>query len=608
MSEEATETQASLDAKEQVKPEVEPASNDLESPQVIDTNASTENINVPVVGVSAEILEESEVDSDELVETQSAESNIELPAGEEAKLESSNLGSDDLFAKYELLQKEIDSLNSEIQETDDDLIDKQEKLEKLISVQEELHVWVEKHRRSFAWKFSEQLRLAKKALDADESTIREFASTESDLEFGFGEKTRKWFMRRFMLNFLITWGIVGLVLYLHKYAENISDSIARNVSNQGWNQFLTSVVQNTIGPNYGRFIFYVFLISFVHFCGLLFEYSRKNNDYAEHVAVESSKTLAMESGIHKVRESKEIIDSLHPQVNQVISILSLGLHNPWKVSEEAMFFKGSVPDATALPASIDISIPTISSTSPEYEELIAKTMNKIQIPGWRAAAFENALQVLSNANGFGHNGMALRELDEDQRRSGKRQMLLNIENVRDYLAAIGDKLVENLAAEVQETVLPTVQPKVVSLKPDPLGDLELSGSLIKNDTDLMTAWESKLSEIGGTAAPWSSETFSNSGSASKKHESLESVFMASSRVKDMAESSVESHADIEPGSRPFEVAIRVDFSGWCKPYEVGIFEDYQPTQEQLARWNKTVIKDETEPETNEPEAPFGGLI
>ena len=273
-----------------------------------------------------------------------------------------------------------------------------------------------------------------------------------------------------------------------------------------------------------------------------------------------------------------------------------------------MFFKGSVPDATALPASVDICVPTLSSTSPEYEEMIAKTMNRIQITGWRAAAFESALQVLATANGFGHNGMALRELDEDQRRSGKRQMLLNVENVRDYLKTIGDNLVEKLAAEVQEIVLPTVQPKVVSLKPDPLGELELSGSLITDESDLTTPWESKLSEIGGSAAPWSSETFSNSGSASKKHESLESVFMASSRVKDLAESSVEAHADIKPGSRPFEVAIRVDFSSWCKPYEVAIFEDYQPTSDQLRRWNRNPDVSNTNSQSEEPEAPTGGLI
>ena len=75
-----------------------------------------------------------------------------------------------------------------------------------------------------------------------------------------------------------------------------------------------------------------------------------------------------------------------------------------------------------------------------------------------------------------------------------------------------------------------------------------------------------------------------------------------------SESSVEAHADIKPGSRPFEVAIRVDFSSWCKPYEVAIFEDYQPTSDQLRRWNRNPDVSNTNSQSDEPEAPTGGLI
>jgi hypothetical protein len=41
---------------------------------------------------------------------------------------------------------------------------------------------------------------------------------------------------------------------------------------------------------------------------------------------------------------------------------------------------------------------------------------------------------------------------------------------------------------------------------------------------------------------------------------------------------------VNPGARPFEVAIRVDLSEWCKPDEVAVFSDFKPTQEQIARW------------------------
>ena len=43
---------------------------------------------------------------------------------------------------------------------------------------------------------------------------------------------------------------------------------------------------------------------------------------------------------------------------------------------------------------------------------------------------------------------------------------------------------------------------------------------------------------------------------------------------------------VRPGARPFEVAIRVDLSDWCKPDEVAIFSDFTATPEQIERWSR----------------------
>jgi len=139
--------------------------------------------------------------------------------------------------------------------------------------------------------------------------------------------------------------------------------------------------------------------------------------------------------------------------------------------------------------------------------------------------------------------------------------------------------------------------------------LELSGSLLKDDSEEISRWEVKLSEIAGHAAPWSSETFSTAGAANKKHESLESVFLASDRVQGLAAKGIEAHADVRPGSRPFEVAIRVDLSQWCKPNEVAIFEDFQPSAEQLNRWNRSSSSEQSSTSSEAPpEAPDGLVI
>ena len=549
---------------------------------------------VPEVEVEVVAAAESEDESiEESIEPQPVVSakvaESALPAGE-VKIEPKVVApvtEEQLLKRVGELRSKIDSYIFEIDLTDDALEKAQDKHDRIVAVQEEFVDWVDKRRASYAWKLVERLRDYREELNSDEASIRAFAAEETKLEFGFAEKTRKWFMKRFMLNFTISWVTIIILYLLHRSAGSISSWVTENVGNAGWEKFLQLLIENLIGPGFWNVLGYIFGLSLAHFIVLLFAYSRRNSEYSQHVAEESARTLAMDNGIHDVREARERIDSLHPQVPQVLEILSLGLHNPWKVNEEALLFSGSIPDASKMPASVEIAVPTISKSSPVYEELVYKTMNEIQIQGWRSEAFTRVIQKLSSSLGFGHNNMALRELDEDQRRSGKRQLLLNVASKKEAFELIGDELVETLTAITQEKILPTVQPVVATLKPNPLADLELSRSLLKDDSKGISRWELKLSEIAGHAAPWSSETFSIAGAANKKHESLESVFLASDRVKGLAARGIEAHADVRPGSRPFEVAIRVDLSQWCKPNEVAIFEDFQATTEQLKRWNRS---------------------
>ncbi len=517
------------------------------------------------------------------------------------------LTEEQLIGRIGDLRSQIDSYIYEVDATNDALEIAKDKHERILAVQEEFADWVEKRRASYAWKLVERLRGYRENLNSDEAVIRKFAAEETELDFGFAEKTRKWFMKRFMLNFTISWITIIILYLLHLSADSISSWVTQNLSNFGLQKFLQLLIQHLIGPGFWNVLGYIFGLSLVHFIALLFAYSRRNSEYSQHVAEESARTLAMDNGIHEVREARERIDSLHPQVPQVLEVLSLGLHNPWIVNEEAMFFSGSIPDASLMPASVEIAVPTISKSSPIYEELVYRTMNEIQIPGWRSESFTRVIQKLASSIGFGHNGFALREIDEDQRRSGKRQQLLNIAGGKAPFVEIGEELVEKLTAITQEKILPTVQPVVATLKPNPLADLELSGSLLKDDSESISRWEVKLSEIAGIAAPWSSETFSIHGASNKKHEYLESVFLASDRVQGLASKGVEAHADVRPGSRPFEVAIRVDLSQWCKPNEVAIFEDFQPSADQLSKWDNAPSTNSTEAQ-NTLDVPTGLIL
>jgi hypothetical protein len=565
---------------------------------------STENPDLSV-DLSVDLSEEA----DNPIEKSATDSAI-YPSQIEDELTSSNLdeakndslqdeespeleGELDGFVSEQQLEERLRQLQSQIDahifEIDStlDAIDKAERdFERIIAVQENFEDWVTERRASFAWKLMDRLHNYREDLDSDESKIKNYAEEEFKLDFGFAERTRKWFLSNFLINILISLITITILYLLHRSSPAISSYVANNVQNDSWRNFLQNIISFFIGSGFWNIILWIAALSFAHFFALLFSYSRRNSEYQKHVLKESARAKKMEEGIHKVLESRERIDSLHPQVLQVLEVLSLGLHTPWLIDEKAMSFNGSLPDSSNLPVSLELSTPVISKSDPVYEELVFKAMNEFQIPGWRSESYNRVIQKLANSIGFGQNELALRELDEDQRRSGKRQLLLTMTHKDDIYKLIGDDLVEQLAGVIQEKILTTVQPLVETLKPNPLADLELSSFVLRDEFEEQSRWEAKLSEIAGFAAPWSSETFSTAGAASKKHEYLESVFLASERVQGLAVKGIEAHSDVRPGSRPFEVSIRIDLSAWCKPNEVLIFEDYQPSADQLNRWSK----------------------
>lgn len=495
------------------------------------------------------------------------------------------LSEEELLKRISKLEKEIANLAESASQADQLMEVKGDQLEGNIRVQEEFSDWVTKRRASYAWQLLDRLKGHEKNLALDEKLIRDFSEATPVIPEGFSESTRKWFMKRFWLNFTISWTAVILLLLVDKFSDQLSTWMAdlfggRSFLKMGLNYFL----EQAIGLSLAQVIGTIFGFSLLTFIGLLFSYSRKNSEYQQLVAEESSRTLAIEKGIDAVKAARERIDSLHPQVPQILEVLSIGLHQPWIINNESLMFNGTVPDTAKLPSCVEVAVPTIAPKSPKYEELVNKAMNQIQIPGWRAEAFDKVMQSLAESIGFGSNNMAVRELEEDHRKSGKRQLIATASKNPEPATLIGEALVEHYTRVVQEKVLPFAQPQVVSLRPDPLEGLHLDGSLSVSSNTHAVNWQEKLAEIADLASPWSVASFSSSGTANNRHQHVESIFIASDRVP--SREGVIKESAVNPGARPFEVSIRVDLSEWCKPDEVAIFSDFKPTKEQIERWSR----------------------
>ena len=541
--------------------------------EIEDTQIASESVEeVEAVELSAKAEAESAVEPPEVVKTPTQPQVLSMSEPE-------------IRRRIASLEGEISKLSDSATHTDQQMEAKGDELEELVGVQEEFTDWVTKRRASYAWQLMNRLKGHQKDLELDEKLIRDFSESAPVIPENFGESTRKWFMKGFWLNFSISWIVVIILLLINRYSDELSTLMAdafggRSFLKMGLDFFL----QQAIGLSLPQVIAAIFGFSLLSFIGQLFAYSRRNSEYEQLVAEESNRTLAMEKGIDSVKQARERIDSLHPQVPQLFEVLSVGLHQPWIVNHESLMFNGSIPDTAKFPSCVEVAVPTIAAKSPKYEELVNKAMNQIQIPGWRAEAFKNVMQSLAESIGFGSNNTAVRELDEDHRKTGKRQLVVNASKNPDPATLIGEALVEHYTRIVQEKVLPFSQPQVISLRPDPLAGLQLDGSLSVSGSAYEVNWQEKLAEIADLASPWSALSFSDKGTANNRHQHVESIFIASERVP--SREGVIKESAVNPGARPFEVAIRVDLSEWCKPDEVAVFSDFKPTQEQLERWSR----------------------
>jgi hypothetical protein len=585
---------------------VENMSEDAVAEDAVDL-AETEDTGEAEDTVATEELSEAEdqVETEETEETEESEESPEVPEAVAAPAEvepeqvveaaaeavapveppQESMSEDEIRKRIATLETEITKLAESASLSDQQMEAKGDELEELVGVQEEFTDWVTKRRASYAWQLMNRIKGHERDLALDEKLIRDFSESAPVIPEGFSESTRKWFMKRFWLNFSISWIAVIILLLINRFSDQLSTWMAdafggRSFLKMGLDFFL----RQAIGLSLPQLISVIFGFSLLTFIGQLFAYSRRNSEYQQLVAEESNSTLAMEKGIDSVKQARERIDSLHPQVPQLFEVLSVGLHQPWIVNNESLMFNGSIPDTAKLPSCVEVAVPTITAKSPKYEELVNKAMNQIQIPGWRAEAFKNIMQSLAESIGFGSNNMAVRELDEDHRKTGKRQLVVTASKNPDPATLIGEALVEHFTRVVQEKVLPFSQPQVVSLRPDPLAGLQLDGSLSMSGSAYEVNWQEKLAEIADLASPWSALSFSEKGSNNNRHQHVESIFIASERVP--SREGVVKESAVNPGARPFEVAIRVDLSDWCKPDEVAVFSDFKPTKEQLERWER----------------------
>jgi hypothetical protein len=462
-----------------------------------------------------------------------------------------------LIDENKLHKKRLAEIKSTLQEKDLALGEIETKIEFLKTSHENLSEWYQDKSDSFAARFIFRLNEAKLRLENDEFSIRKWLSTGVQLDTSFVKKVRNWFVKRFLVSLLFM-GLGILTTYLiNRYYKN--DVIS---------------ALNQISMSITNIYFIILSIYIIYLSGLIFNYSRKWSKHRRELSIASSQAVAMLSSLEYIRQARLRIDSLHPQMEQYLQILSAAIHAPWKVPDDLLNFKSSETQTNFLPEGVDIAAPFLGMKDNKFNVLVNKTVSRLFTNGWRREAFDNLISKMSENAGV---SVSIGELDRDARRNGLRSLYLKLHSEsyagdNEILVEAAKDRIKLVVPIVQREILTQFQPPVSSVKDDPLNGLELGEDLVDTPENYYQ-WDDFLTNIAGPSSPWSPLVFSNEGILRGRQEKINRSFiLGSSRLSKNDIDSVEFIETTSNSTRPVDLLLRVDLSHWCSAGEVKVFE------------------------------------
>ena len=454
-------------------------------------------------------------------------------------------------------KKRISEIKVALVEKENELGNLELKIDFLTTAYESLASWYENKSKSFTSKFLNRLSEVKSLLDSDEFKVRDWLSKGIEIDMNFVKRLRTWFVKRYLISLLFT-GVITLVIFLFD-----------RYNREEFRQSLSSLSLTVIDIYAITWTIYLFYL-----IGLLFSYSRKLSRHRRELSIASSKAAGMLQSLDYIKDARLRIDSLHPQMEQYLHILSAAIHNPWKVPSDLLNFTTTKPETEYLPESLDIAAPYLGPNDNEFWVLVNKTVSRLFVKGWRASAFDNLVTKMSENAGV---SISIGEMDRDARRHGLRSMFIKLHNEgfnleNDVLIQAAREKIKEVVPIVQKDILPSSNLMVSSVKIDPLAGLEISDDLIESSENNF-AWDDYLSLIGGYASPWSPLVFSNEGILRGRREKINRSFiLGNSRLAQLGKEGIDFIESLSESTRPVDLLLRVDLSNWCSAGEVKVFE------------------------------------
>ena len=379
---------------------------------------------------------------------------------------------DGLRAEFKSISAKVAALDRQRPKLDAAVEATAEVIDERDAVLESLDQWISSRQQSFFWRVSDRMAAQRQALQHDLDAF--VAAVEGIVVPEPNElvKLRKRFHRRWLISWLIVAAVTTLLVLLPEWFPEIRDAAP-------WYPAASDLIW--IGIGVGLFILLLLLLA----------YYRGWSAFERRVRVQIARLEAVEEGVAQIRQEQLRLDSLHAQARTWLELLSAAIHRPWALNPAWRDGGTESIGHDGMPFAMQLAQPD-ADDKVANARLRRDATAELLVRGWRAQAFSDLLEGISESLGLPQDKFGITALDSDLPHASN--------NTRAILAAhLGDEpILRSVAATRLRSLISTIQsanvgarPRVTRIGADPFSNLDSDFEHINERSDAVP-WDDFL--------------------------------------------------------------------------------------------------------------------
>jgi hypothetical protein len=413
-----------------------------------------------------------------------------------------------------------------------------------------LDAWIASNERTFLWRVSRRMTGAQDASHADLERLE--AEIDSQEVPAGGELVR--LRKEFHKGLLISWLVEILLAAVVILVPLIFPAV---LAVAPWYPATVVLVLSGLG---------VLIVTLV---GILARYYRGWSRFERQVNVVLWRLEGVAQDVQQSRQEFQRLENLHGQAREWMDLLSVAIHDPWRVKPQWLEDDSELLGRDSLPFAMQVAQIDAKDLAAAVR-LRRLTSEALLVKGWRAAAFERLLGEIRDRLGLDAQRFGVDALDGDlpHASNNSRRILHDHVSDPDLLEAVARHELHNLIEDVQSSSLHDARPSVSRQVADPLDAISSDIEGIENGRGQLSWDEFLIGSLvgeGRNVTPLSGLSVAQYELQRGYHQQVESYLLVPERLAPTLVFGTDSKMTAVPYSdqiaRPLELVLRVDVAG-----------------------------------------------